>query len=192
MQKKQKNSVIPYPRSCAFAWNNRGQLVTFSYYKYDFSKLSKTKNNNNFENQNSSKAKDRHQKSFSAKEIPGADYDFKSFFQYGQYFKGNHQGYGGRGYGLGGSINDGGRTMLGHGENGTVIDDFAETTNRDFQSQSFFFRDDGLMMGLNPNATNRTIGEETSNQVPNHLNTNTSGHGNSNRNNQRAQNNNPF
>ena len=66
--------------------------------------------------------------------------------------------------------------MLGQGENGTVIDDFGETTNRDFQSQSFFCRDDGLMLGGHANPTIRTIGEETSNQVSNHLNTNTSGY----------------
>ena len=95
MQKKQKNSVIPYPRSCALAWNNRGQLVTFSYHKYDFSKLTKTKNNHNFENQNSGKTKDRHQKYAHSREFPGADYDFKQFFQIGQYFKGHHQGFGG-------------------------------------------------------------------------------------------------
>lgn len=82
--------------------------------------------------------------------------------------------------------------MLGPGENGTVIDDFGETTNRDFQSQSYFLREDGLMMGGNANATIGTFGEETPNQVTNHLNTNTSGHGKSNRNNLRDQKNNPW
>ena len=82
--------------------------------------------------------------------------------------------------------------MLGHGENGTVIDDFGETTNRDFQSQSFFFREDGLMMGGHANATIRTIGEETSNQVTNNPHTNMSGHGQSNRNDLRDQQNNMY
>jgi hypothetical protein len=37
-----KKTYILYPRTSAVAWNNRGQLVTFAYLKYDFSKLEKS------------------------------------------------------------------------------------------------------------------------------------------------------
>jgi hypothetical protein len=65
------------------------------------------------------------------KEISGQDFDFADFFKTERLFKRKYKG----GYipGFGGSILDGGRTILGHGENGTVIDE-GETTNKDFQS----------------------------------------------------------
>ena len=36
---EESETVIAYPRTCGFAWSNRGFLVTYSFQKYDHSKL---------------------------------------------------------------------------------------------------------------------------------------------------------
>ena len=37
-----RQTIIPYPRTCSFAWSSRGQLVTFAYHKYDLNRLKKS------------------------------------------------------------------------------------------------------------------------------------------------------
>ena len=72
--------VIPYPRSCSFAWNNRGHLVTFAYHKYDFNKLEKTNSKKNNSSGKSKEKDGKNHKSLFPKELPGSNYDFKQFF----------------------------------------------------------------------------------------------------------------
>ena len=78
------------------------------------------------------------------KELPGTGFDFKNFFQSGRYFE----------YST--AANRHGGAMQTHN------DDFGKTTDHD---QSYFYRDEGHPLGGFANATIRTIGEETSNQV---------------------------
>jgi hypothetical protein len=40
--KNQQHSIIPYPKTCSFAWNPNGELLTFSYHKIDFAQLKQT------------------------------------------------------------------------------------------------------------------------------------------------------
>jgi len=67
-KEESETTFVAYPRSCSFAWSNRGHLVTFSYHKYDFTKL-----------ENKPQTTKKNQTKF-PKEIPGKDFDWKFYF----------------------------------------------------------------------------------------------------------------
>jgi len=105
-------NFVAYPRSCSFAWNNRGNLVTFSYHKYDYTKL---------ENKKKIEGEKKNQQKF-PKEIQGKDFDWKFYFESRHYFR---KKYIGPNYGINGSVLDGARTQ------GQGLDDFGHLTVHD-------------------------------------------------------------
>jgi hypothetical protein len=127
---------VAYPRSCGFAWSKRGHLVTFSFHKYDYTKLD---NKTQIEGQKSVQQK-------FPKEIKGTDFDWKFYFESRHYFR---KKYNAPVYGINGSVLDGARTQ------GQGLDDFGHLTVND---QSVFFMDNQYLRG----EATRTIGEETS------------------------------